>query len=92
MAVTMEPIISAVSPSFAKEDSYGAGAKLTELRKLNFNQSEEFPHLFSIISAYNRRLHSAAPWNVPPLAIARVASWLLRHCVGHRLFIAQLQL
>jgi len=29
---------------------------------LNFNKSEEFPHLFSIISAYNRRQDFAAPW------------------------------
>jgi len=46
---------------------------------LNFNQSEKFSHLFSITSAYNRRQDYADPWNVPPLAIARVASWLLRH-------------
>jgi len=36
----------------------------------------------SVISAYNRRLDFAAPWNVPPLAITRVASELLRHSVA----------
>jgi len=33
---------------------------------LNFNQSEYFPHLFSLISAYSRRLDFATPWNVCP--------------------------
>jgi len=48
---------------------------------LNFKQSESFSHLFPIISAYNRRLDFAAPWTVPPLAIVRVGSGLLRHWV-----------
>ena len=39
---------------------------------------------FQLSPLYSRWLDFAAPWNVPPLAIARVASGLLRRCLPAR--------